>query len=222
VCNKRLPRGISDCSFSRCNCTRNRNRNRIVIPCARFDHESWSVSSESRVLFCLADPEERRLRLRLREGRRGGEKLRCDGCAPAPVFLDSGGINRTSFTHTLSDEYVMKGNHERSIFAQSAFLTSPSSSALGCAQGPGEGFVSLFDENVDGWVNRRDALQGDNGNRRRVPPSKLTTFLCYEKDYGDFILKLNQIRRSALRRPVPPARRRARASKCFFRLPGGN
>lgn len=62
------------------------------------------------------------------------------------------------------------------------------------AQGPEEGFVPLFDgQTLDGWVKRGGdaAYRVDNGAIvGECLPSRMNTFLCSEKEFGNFILKL--------------------------------
>lgn len=66
--------------------------------------------------------------------------------------------------------------------------------ASAIAQQVEEGFVPLFDgKTLDGWVKRGGdaAYTVENGTIvGDCLPSKLNTFLCTEKEFGDFILKL--------------------------------
>ena len=82
---------------------------------------------------------------------------------------------------------------KRSILRASALLTLIIGTSA-FAQGQEEGFVSLFDgKTLNGWVKRGGdaAYKVDNGTIvGECLPSKLNTFLCSEKEYGDFILKL--------------------------------
>ncbi len=61
-------------------------------------------------------------------------------------------------------------------------------------QEPEDGFVSLFDgRTLGGWVKRGGdaAYSVDNGTIvGECLPSRMNTFLCTEKEYGNFILKL--------------------------------
>ena len=79
------------------------------------------------------------------------------------------------------------------IVGGSAFLALCVGAAV-LAQEPEEGFVSLFDgRTLNGWVKQGGdaAYRVDNGTiLGECLPSQLNTFLCSEKEFGDFILKL--------------------------------
>ena len=64
----------------------------------------------------------------------------------------------------------------------------------GFAQGIEEGFVPLFDgKTLDGWVRRGGQAQysiEDGVIVGRVYDARHNTFLCTEKEYGDFILRM--------------------------------